>query len=118
MVDKGGCVTEGASSNAWIVTADGTLVTRPAESGILRGITRGAIMDFAKANGWPVEERRFTVDEARAAREAFITAATAIVTPVVQIDDVVIGNGRPGTLTSQLRARYHEAVELQPVRPY
>lgn len=118
MVDREGCVTEGASSNAWIVTADGTLVTRPADRGILRGVTRAAIMDFAATNGLNVEERRFTVDEARGAREAFITAATAIVTPVVQIDNVVIGNGRPGHVASELRARFHEGVELVPVTPY
>jgi D-alanine transaminase len=118
MVDKEGCVTEGASSNAWIVNAEGTLVTRPAESGILRGITRAAVMDYAAAKGMKVEERRFSVDEARGAREAFTTAATAIVTPVVQIDDVVIGNGRPGAIASELRARFHEGVELQSVRPY
>lgn len=118
MVDREGFVTEGASSNAWIVTSDGTLVTRPAESGILRGVTRAAIMDFAMANGLKVEERRFTVEEARSAREAFITAATAIVTPVVQIDNVVLGNGRPGSVASELRARFHEGVELTPVRQY
>jgi len=118
MVDREGYVTEGASSNAWIVTANGTLVTRPADAGILRGITRAAIMDFAAANGLKVEERRFTVDEARSAREAFVTAATAIVSPVVQIDDVVLGNGRPGSVASELRARFHEGVELTPVRHY
>jgi D-alanine transaminase len=118
MVDRNGFVTEGSSSNAWIVTADGTLVTRPAQSGILRGITRQAVMDFAAAHGLTVEERPFTVEEARAAREAFITAATAIVTPVVQIDDVVIGNGIPGHLASDLRTRFHEAVELTPVNGY
>ena len=118
MVDKEGFITEGASSNAWIVTADGTLVTRPAETGILRGITRAAIMDFAAANGIKVEERRFTVEEARNAREAFITAATAIVTPVVQVDDAVIGNGVPGSVASDLRARFHEGVERLPLRHY
>ncbi len=78
MYDKEGYVTEGASSNAWIVNQDGTLVTRPAEKGILRGITRAAIMDFAAANGIKVEERQFTLEEAKAAREAFITSATML----------------------------------------
>ena len=118
MVDAEGCVTEGASSSAWIVTADGTLVTRPADFGILPGITRMAVMDDARAHGLTVEERRFTVDEARAAQEAFITAATAIVSPVVRIDDVVVGDGRPGPLVSALRARYHDGVEQRPVQPY
>lgn len=118
MVDRDGFVTEGASSNAWIVTAEGTLVTRPATSGILRGITRAAIMDFAVAHSIRVEERAFTVAEAKAAREAFITAATATVTPVVRIDDTVLGNGVPGSVASELRARFHEGVEVRPVRQY
>jgi D-alanine transaminase len=118
MVDREGYVTEGASSNAWIVTKDGTLVTRPAETGILRGVTRAAVMDHAAANGIRVEERRFTLDEAKSAREAFITAATAIVTPVVQIDEAVLGNGRPGSIASELRARFHEGVETRPLHPY
>lgn len=116
MVDADGNVTEGGSSNAWIVTAEGTLVTRPADAGILRGITRQAVLDFAERNRMRVEERSFSVDEAKRAREAFVTAATAIVTPVVQIDDTVIGNGVPGAIASDLRARYHDGVELQPVR--
>ena len=98
MVDADGNVTEGGSSNAWIVTAEGTLVTRPADAGILRGITRQAVLDFAERNRMRVEERSFSVDEAKRAREAFVTAATAIVTPVVQIDDTVIGNGVPLSL--------------------
>ncbi|MBJ3774719.1 D-amino-acid transaminase [Acuticoccus mangrovi] len=118
MFDKDGYVTEGASSNAWIVTEDGTLVTRPAERGILRGITRAAIMDYAAAHGIKVEERAFTVDEAKHAREAFITAATAIVTPVVQIDETVLGNGVPGSVASALRAHFHDDVELVPLRHY
>jgi D-alanine transaminase len=118
MVDREGFVTEGASSNAWIVTQDGTLVTRPAETGILKGITRAAIFDHAAANGIKVEERHFTVDEAKTAREAFITAATALVTPVVQIDDAVIGNGRPGSIATELRARFHDGVETRPLHPY
>lgn len=118
MVDKEGFVTEGASSNAWIITQDGTLVTRPADRGILRGITRQAIMDYAAANGIKVEERRFSVEEAKDAREAFITAATAIVTPVVQIDDKVLGNGMPGSVASQLRDRFHDGVETLPIDGY
>ncbi|WP_075221245.1 D-amino-acid transaminase [Acuticoccus yangtzensis] len=111
MFDKDGFVTEGASSNAWIVSQDGTLITRPAEKGILRGITRAAIMDYAAANGITVEERPFTIEEAKAAREAFITSATMTASPVVKIDDSVIGNGAPGSIVSDMRARFHEAVE-------
>ncbi|WP_420392797.1 D-amino-acid transaminase [Acuticoccus sp.] len=116
MVDRDGYVTEGASSSAWIVTEDGTLVTRPTGSGILPGVTRLAVIDHAAANGIKVEERPFTVDEAKGAREAFITAATAIVTPVVSIDGTVLGNGRPGSIASDLRSRFHEGVELAPLR--
>ena len=71
-VDREGFVTEGASTNAWIVTGDRTLVTRPAEHGILRGIARSVVVDLARREGLAVEERRFTVDEAQAAREAFV----------------------------------------------
>ncbi|MCF3932583.1 D-amino-acid transaminase [Acuticoccus sp. M5D2P5] len=118
MYDADGNVTEGGSSNAWIVTADGVLVTRPAESGILKGITRAAVMDFAAREGLKVEERPFTIDEAKHAREAFVTSATGIVSPVVQIDDAILGNGHPGVLASDLRRRFHEGVELLPVRAY
>lgn len=110
-VDADGHVTEGASTNAWIVTADGVLVTRPAENGILRGVTRAAVLDLARREGLSVEERPFTVEEAYRAREAFITAATTVVMPVVRIDDHAIGNGRPGSIASGLRAQFHEVVE-------
>lgn len=118
MVDGEGRVTEGGSSTAWIVKQDGTLVTRPTTMNILPGITRHAIMDYAAAQGITVEERPFSVEEAKAAREAFITAATAIVSPVVQIDDAVLGNGRPGTIASELRAHFHEGVEVQSLVQY
>ncbi|RAI00591.1 D-amino acid aminotransferase [Acuticoccus sediminis] len=118
MYDKDGFITEGASSNAWIVNQDGTLVTRPAERGILRGITRAAIMDFAAAHDIKVEERPFTIDEAKAAREAFITSATMTATPVVKIDETPIGNGAPGSVVSELRARFHEGVEKLPLSVY
>src|SRR5262245_46881956 len=85
-VDRDGRVTEGSSTNAWIVTADGKLVTRPADNGILRGITRSVLIDAIKAQGLIFEERPFTVTEAYAAREAFVTAASQIVMPVVRID--------------------------------
>jgi D-alanine transaminase len=106
-VDAEGNVTEGSSTNAWIVTADGRLVTRPAEHGILRGITRTVVLDVAADEGIAVEERPFSVAEAKAAREAFITAASTIVMPVVRIDDVAIGNGAPGSIATRLRARFH-----------
>jgi D-alanine transaminase len=114
-VDAEGNVTEGSSTNAWIVTAEGHLVTRPAASGILNGITRAVVIEVAAAEGLVVEERPFSLEEARRAREAFITAASTIVMPVVRIDDAAIGNGRPGTIATRLRARFHDLAERTPV---
>jgi D-alanine transaminase len=110
-VDKDGAVTEGASTNAWIVTASGALVTRPADHAILRGITRTVLFEVAKARGLAVEERAFTLAEAYAAREAFVTAATQIVLPVVSIDGRVIGNGKPGPVATAFRGEFHRYAE-------
>jgi D-alanine transaminase len=112
MVDAQGRITEGASSNAWIVTRDGVLVTRALDTGILPGITRSVVMDELKAQGLKVEERAFTVEEAYAAREAFVTSASQIVMPVVSIDGRPVGNGAPGLITSGLRRDYHEHAEI------
>jgi D-alanine transaminase len=106
-VDRDGAVTEAASANAWIVTAAGTVVTRPADHAILRGITRTVLLDVIKAQGLKLEERAFTLKEAYAAREAFITSASQIVLPVVRIDDHAIGNGAPGLLATALRREFH-----------
>ena len=111
-VDRDGNVTEGGSTNAWIVTGDGVLVTRPAESGILRGITRTITLKVAATLGLRVEERAFTVEEAKRAREAFVTAATTLVMPVVAIDDAAVGNGVPGTTALALRHAFHDATEM------
>ena len=110
-VDKDGYVTEGAASNAWIITRENTLLTRPAESGILRGVTRTTLLDLARRDNLLVSERPFTLAEAKAAKEAFVTAATALIMPVVRIDDTVVGDGKPGALTARLRARFHEVAE-------
>ena len=110
-VDVSGHVTEGASSNAWIVTRGGRLVTRPAGTDILRGVTRTTLIDLLTREGLEFEERAFTIAEAQAAREAFITSAGNIVMPVVRIDDAPIGNGAPGLLTLKLRAAFHEIAE-------
>jgi D-alanine transaminase len=111
-VDKEGFVTEGAASNAWIVTREGALVTRPAESGILRGITRTVVFEVAAASQLKVEERAFRVSEALEAREAFVTAATQIVMPVIKIDGTPVADGKPGAVSRALRARFHEAAEI------
>ena len=107
-VDKDGMVTEAASSNAWIVTEAGRVVTRPADHAILKGITRTVLFDAVKAQGLAVEERAFTLVEAYAAREAFVTAASQIVLPVVRIDGHVIGDGKPGPLATALRRAFHQ----------
>ncbi|MCA8932371.1 MAG: D-amino-acid transaminase [Rhodospirillaceae bacterium] len=106
MVDDSGHVTEGTSSNAWIVTADGTLVTRHANTNILRGITRMAVVGLAQEQGIGFEERPFTVAEAYAAREAFMTAATNYVMPITRIDGAPVGDGKPGPVATGLRQAY------------
>jgi len=106
LVDGQGYVTEGASTNAWIVDADGVLRTRDTTANILRGVTRKQLLPVAEAAGTPVSEQPFTVAEAKAAREAFITAASTFVMPVVSIDNVPIGDGRPGPVAMRLRALY------------
>ncbi|MBP7003597.1 D-amino-acid transaminase [Amaricoccus sp.] len=101
-----GFVTEGTSNNAWIVTKDGRIVTRDLSERILHGITRAAVIEYAAAAQMKVEERAFTVEEAKAAAEAFMTAASAFVTPVVEIDGVALGDGRPGPVARRLRELY------------
>jgi D-alanine transaminase len=111
-VDAQGYITEGSSTNAWIVTRDGRIVTRPADHGILRGITRTVLLDVIAAHDLRLEERAFTLDEAYAAREAFVTSATQLVMPVVQIDGRPIGNGAPGLVATQLRRDFHRYAEI------
>ena len=107
-VDREGLVTEGASTNAWIVDQNGRLRTRDTGANILRGITRATLMQLAQERQMAVDERPFSVEEAKSAREAFITAATAFVTPIVRIDGVTIGDGRPGPVATRLRSLYLE----------
>ncbi|NNE83726.1 MAG: D-amino-acid transaminase [Alphaproteobacteria bacterium] len=111
MVEAGDYITEGSSSNAWIVTADNILVTRPTGNRILAGITRRAIFGMAEELGYTIEERAFTVAEAYAAKEAFMSNSSHFVTPVTQIDDAVIANGKPGNLTLELHERYVRYME-------
>ncbi len=109
MVDEMGLVTEGSSTNAWIVDKDGKLRTRDTQANILRGITRAAIMDLVQTEGIELDERPFSVEEAKQAREAFFTAAGAFVMPAISIDGVKIGDGKPGPIATKLRERYLEA---------
>jgi D-alanine transaminase len=115
LVDRDGYVTEGGSSNAWIVRADGKILTRSAESGILRGITRTTLLDVFRAHGHEFAEQAFSVEEAKAAREAFITSATNLVMPVVAIDGARIGDGRPGPIATALRNKFHTMAERRPI---
>jgi D-alanine transaminase len=107
-VDDMGLVTEGSSTNAWIIDEHGKLRTRDTQANILRGITRAAIMDLVKQEKIELDERPFSVDEAKRAREAFFTAAGAFVMPAVSIDGTTIGDGTPGPVTRKLRALYLE----------
>lgn len=111
LINAAGEVTEGSSSNAWIVTGEGTLVTRPAGDDILNGITRQRIIRIAAAQGLRFEERAFAVEEALSAREAFISSATSMVMPVVTIDGKPVANGAPGSLAGALRESYEAGEE-------
>ncbi|KAB0680105.1 D-amino-acid transaminase [Aureimonas leprariae] len=105
MVGEDGFVTEGSSNNAYIV-AGGKVVTRHLSNAILHGITRASVVRLAAETGMNVEERPFTVAEAKAADEAFITSASAFVTPVVSIDGVALGDGSPGPIAKRMREVY------------
>ncbi|HVA35063.1 MAG TPA: D-amino-acid transaminase [Stellaceae bacterium] len=105
-VDRDGNVTEGTSSNAWIVTAKSEIVTRHADHAILNGVTRLGVLQVARDAGLTLVERPFSVTEAKAAREAFLTSTTNFVVPIVRIDDATVGEGRPGEFVSRLRALY------------
>lgn len=101
-----GFITEGSSNNAFILSAQNTIVTRHLGNEILHGITRKAVLAIAKREGIAVEERAFTLEEARGAKEAFITSASTFVMPVVSIDGQPVGDGAPGPLTLKLREQY------------
>jgi len=105
-VDRDGFVTEGASTSAWIVDAQGVLRNRPLGPEILPGITRAEIIPLLRQTGVAYEERPFTVAEAMGAREAFLTAATIGVLPIVTVDGQKIGTGKPGPVATELRKVY------------
>lgn len=110
-VEPDGTVKEGAATNVWIVDRDGTLRTRHADHGILRGITRTTLMDVAASVGIDIEERAFSVEEMLAAREVFITAATSICFPVVAINGKIIANGHPGSVSQKIREAFFDIAE-------
>lgn len=114
-VDDMGLVTEGASSNAWIVDGEGILRTRDTNANILRGITRSTLLEVIREAGVPMSEKPFTIAEAQAAKEAFITGAGSLVTPIVQVDGVKLGDGVPGPVATKLRALYIERARQKAV---
>jgi D-alanine transaminase len=105
-VDREGRVTEGTSTNAWIVTAERTIVTRQPDSSILNGVVRLAVLEIVRREGYSLVERPFTVAEAKAASEAFLTSTTLDLLPVVRIDGEPVGSGAPGPFSRTLRDRY------------
>jgi D-alanine transaminase len=110
-IDRNGIVMEGASSNVWIVTPEGKLVTRPAEHGILRGITRTTLLDVAASLKLSVEEREFKTEDMLAAREVFFTSATGTCLPIIEVDGRTIANGHPGTVASSIRDAFFDIAE-------
>ena len=114
-VDSAGLITEGGSTNAWIIDQNGVLRTRGDEANILRGVTRGRVFDIAAQLQIPVERRPFSLEEAHSAKEAFFTAASAFVTPVTAIDGVKISGGRPGPIALRLRDLYLEQARSEAV---
>lgn len=115
MYDDMGLVTEGASTNAWIVDEDGRLRTRDTQANILRGITREAVLKLVAAEGIALDERPFSVEEAKRAREVFVTAASAFVMPLISLDGVKIGDGRPGPVAMRLRNIYLEQARREAI---
>jgi D-alanine transaminase len=112
-VDAQGFVTEGTSTNAWIVTAVGELVTRPLGNEILAGIVRGSLLGLIEGLSARMVQRPFTVAEAHAAKEAFITSSSSFLLPVTRIDGEAVGEGRVGPVASELRRRIMAYVEAQ-----
>jgi D-alanine transaminase len=114
-VDELGFVTEGASSNAWIVDGDGRLRTRDTNANILRGVTRYSLLDLIRENGLEVDERPFTPADALAAKEAFITGAGSLVLPVISVDGKPVGDGTVGPVAARLRRLYIEQAKASAI---
>lgn len=114
LVDTDGWITEGASSNAWILNQDNELQTRSLSHALLPGITRQTLIDVAGKTGIRVVERAFNAEQAYTAKEAFNTSASATIMPVVRIDEQSIGSGTPGPITLKLRQAFHHHAERIP----
>lgn len=108
LVKDDGTVTEGSTSNAFIVDGKGTIITHPATEAILSGVTREVAIELARKAGFRVEERSFSLAQAKKAAEAFMTSTSAKVLPIVKIDDQVIGGGKPGAVTKQLMELFND----------
>ncbi len=108
LYDGDGLVTEGAGSNAYLVDGEGRVRTRALGPEILGGVTREVVLELARADGITIVEEAFTVVDAIAAREAFLTSTSSMVLPVTRVDGHTIANGRPGSITGRLMERYHD----------
>lgn len=113
LVLENGAISEGAVSNAYIINAKGEIVTHPADTHILGGVTRDVVLSLARANGIKVHEKPFTLNDVKAASEAFITSTSANVLPVTKVDDITIGKGKVGEVTQKLMSIYHAHIFAQ-----
>ena len=112
-IDADGFITEGTSTNAWIIDASGRIRTRSLDRSILAGITRDVVFEVAAREGLAIAQEKFTLDEALSAREAFLTSTTSFVLPVVKIDGKPVGGGRPGPVSRRLAAAYAATIDAQ-----
>ena len=109
LIDNGN-ITEGSTSNAWIIKSSNTIITHPANTKILKGVTRDTIIKISKKNNFNVIEKPFNLIEAKNAKEAFITSSTLSVLPVVKIDNYNISNGKPGDITKKIMYLYNNYI--------
>ena len=112
MIDSDGYITEGSSSNAWILIKD-KLITTPATTSILKGITRTSLIKTLKNNNIKLVEKRFKKQDIKKANEAFITSATQFVMPVVKVDDILVGKGKVGKYAYLFKEAYMRAIQLK-----
>ena len=106
LIDNGN-ITEGSTSNAWIIKSSNTIITHPANTKILKGVTRDTVIKILKKNNFNVIEKPFNLIEAKNAKEAFLTSSTLSVLPVVKIDNYNISNGKPGDITKKIMYLYN-----------
>jgi len=106
LIDNGN-ITEGSASNAWIIKSSNTIITHPANTKILKGVTRDTVIKILKKNNFNVKEKPFNLIEAKNAKEAFLTSSTLSVLPVVKIDNYNISNGKPGDITKKIMYLYN-----------